>query len=189
MPNITPRESIETVGLIAVRHSTGLTPQGRARDAAGLPTSAADEGPTEEAFELHDSETRQSVIDSLRKAAEDFRPGQSRRWTLDGEIAMEVCDLLLSFADRVEQIDETVGELLARTGWQEGDELRIRAKTPQEEIEPVVRELSRKGLAVLEAAKADRSLHTFDGPRPEPFRLHNGELIDDPAPWPEGAEA
>jgi hypothetical protein len=126
MSSNTRRESIEVLGLQVIRHSVGLTPQGRAADAAGYPTSGADYGPTETAFELHDSETRQSVIDSLRAAAAHYGRGRS-------EEAQEVASLLLSFADRVEQIDETVGELLARTGLEESDRVEIRFPTVAED--------------------------------------------------------
>jgi hypothetical protein len=115
-----PRESIETDGLVVIRHSTGLTPQGRARDAAGLPTGPLDEGPTEQRFELEgQTETRQSVVRSMRREAEACRPA--------------VCELLQHWADRVEQIEETVGELLARTGLEEGDAVVIRFPTVQED--------------------------------------------------------
>lgn len=131
MSNTARRESAEVLGLIVVRHSTGLTPQGRARDAAGLPTSAADEDVTEDHFE-----------------------------PLEGE---------------------TVGELLARVGFDEGDRIEIRCKTPQEEIEPVVRALARRGLAVFEAAQLDVSDHAVNE-RPTARRDRHGAPID-PVRW------
>lgn len=124
----TRRESTETLGLLVVKHSTGLTDQGRARDAAELPTSAADEGPTEERFDLEgQTETRQSVVESIRLQALRFRC-RVERIRPD-----EVADELFHWADRVEQIEETVGELLARTGLEEGDAVVIRFPTVQED--------------------------------------------------------
>jgi hypothetical protein len=172
MASRTRRASIETTGLVVVRHTTGLTPQGKAADAAGWPTSAADEWPGEEAFEILEGETRQSVIDSLRKQAARFALGRS-------EAAQEVADLLLHFADRVEQIDETVGELLARTGLDEGDRVEVRFPTVAEDRAKLAKALANAGQT------ADRSLHTVDGPLPEALRNRDGSLVDDPAPWPE----
>jgi multidrug efflux pump subunit AcrA (membrane-fusion protein) len=171
MASRTRRASIETTGLVVVRHTTGLTPQGKAADAAGWPTSAADEGPVEEHFEIMEGETRQSDIDSLRKQAARFALGRS-------EAAQEVADLLLHFADRVEQIDETVGELLARTGLDEGDRVEVRFPT-------VAEDRAKLAKALANGRVADRSLHTVDGPLPEALRARDGSLVDDPGAWPE----
>jgi hypothetical protein len=47
----TTRESVELEGLVIVTRRIALSEQGRARDAAGLPTSAADEDVIETCFE------------------------------------------------------------------------------------------------------------------------------------------
>jgi hypothetical protein len=47
----TTRESVELEGLVIVTRRLALSEQGRARDAAGLPTSAADEDVIETCFE------------------------------------------------------------------------------------------------------------------------------------------
>lgn len=147
MANTNRREEVETTGLVCVRHSTGLTPQGRARDAAGLPTGPLDEDVIDQCFELQeDGESRQSVIDSMRKAAENYRNG--------GRLGDRLADELLHFADRVEQIHETVGELLARTGLEEGDRVEIRFPTPAEELAKLA-----KVVAAMDARTAGRSLH------------------------------
>jgi hypothetical protein len=172
MASLIRRASIETTGLVCIKRSVGLTPQGRAADAAGWPTSAADEGPTEEAFEILEGESRQSVIDSLRKDAATLRRVAS-------DMFAAFADTLDHFADRVEQIDETVGELLARTGLDEGDRVEVRFPTVAEDRAKLAKALANAGQT------ADRSLHTVDGPLPEALRNRDGSLVDDPAPWPE----
>jgi hypothetical protein len=163
MPSNARRESVDTIGLVVLKHSTGLSPQGRARDAAGLPTCSADYDATEERFDLQeDGETRQSVIDAMRKAAAFYQGG--------GRLGDQLADELRHFADRVEQIHETVGELLARVGFDEGDRIELRWPTWQEEIAPAVARLT-------EIVKADPSLHTWDGPAPSVVRAANGEPL------------
>lgn len=69
---------------------------------------------------------------------------------------------------------ETVGELLARLGLDEGDEIRIRFPTVAED-----RARLAAVLAQIDRLKADRSMHTWNGPDAEVVRDADGA----PAPF------
>ncbi len=124
MPTNTPRrESIDTTGLVVLKHSVGLTPQGRAADAAGWPTSAADEDQTEERFEIKSGRTVQSVHEHVVALIANYRAVGDRG----------VVSELETLAAMVWEIEETHAELLARTGLDEGDRLETRFPTVAED--------------------------------------------------------
>lgn len=92
---------------------------------------------------------------------------------------------------------ETVGELLARLGLDEGDRVEIRFPTVEEDRQRLVAEVVK---AIDAAMPADPSLCTYDGPMPEvvrdadgnpaPFESFpslNGNVYDelDARPWPD----
>lgn len=149
MPQTTRRDSIETTGLRVVRYTTGLTPQGRAADAAGFPTCAADEGPIEQAFTIKEGRTVASVVAELLAAAQDL--GHVSGVTVPMYV---VAKLLRDFAYKVEAIEETAGELLARTGLEEGERIEVRFATAAEQRAELAAVLAR-----CDARTADRSLH------------------------------
>lgn len=56
------RPSVDTLGLVIVLHKIGLTPAGKAADAADVPTSGADEGPVEEHYDTIPGETVDDML-------------------------------------------------------------------------------------------------------------------------------
>ena len=155
------RESIDTVGLVVVKHT--IEPNPYSECVGHFPT--------------HVVETKHEIAgggESVASVARDLRV-----WALTYRLreAYDAADLLFRFADRVEQIDETVGELLARLGLDEGDRVEIRFPTVAEECERLA--------VAIDAAMPDPSIHTWDGPQPEALRNSDGALVNDPTPWPD----
>lgn len=135
------RESIETTGLVVTKFALEPDPKAECVGHCAMHIVPRKQS------EIREGETRQSVVDSLRADALRFGRGRS-------EEAWEVAALLRQYADRVEQIDETVGELLARTGLEEGESLEIRYPTVAEDQDRAVAAIA----AVITADPADRLL-------------------------------
>jgi hypothetical protein len=136
------RESIDTAGLMVVKHT--IEPNPKSECVGHFPT--------------HVVETKHEIkggSESVERIASDLRVWALRYRSCEQYAA---ADLLFRYADRVEQLEETAGELLARLGIDEGDKVEIRFPTVSEDCERLA--------VAIDAAMPDPSIHTWDGPKP-----------------------